>query len=296
MNSNWKISSPWSQLGLFLALLGGGLICTAIVGTLILGMSGVKLQEVLNATDPRVIGILKLNQSISSVFLFLLPAILYARFTFRTRQLPALGFKNADKTIFYALGVAIMLFAFPLEGWLGQLNKGIPLPTWAIDTERAADKQIGLFLKANSPAEILLNVIVMAIIPAICEEACFRGALQRILIQVFRNPWGGIIATAIFFSAFHMQFEGFLPRMFLGVILGALYWYSGSLWTSILAHCVTNGVQVVAASYYPDLVSKDPSVSLYAMLVSLLLVSGLLIYMRRLSTLSYACVYEETPL
>src|SRR5688572_32690696 len=90
------------------------------------------------------------------------------------------------------------------------------------------------FLKVNTTGDLIINIIVIALIPAFCEEMLFRGALQRVVIHLTKNPWAGIIITAIVFSALHMQFQGFLPRMFMGIVLGALYWYSGSLWTSIL--------------------------------------------------------------
>lgn len=139
--------------------------------------------------------------------------------------------------------------------------------------------------------DVVINVFIIALLPAIFEEVCFRGVLQRILIQMFKNPWTGIIVTGAFFSAFHMQFQGFLPRMFLGILLGAVYWYSGSLWVSILAHFFTNAVQVIAATYYPKMIEEDPSVPFYWALLSLVIVIGLLTVLRRRSTVSYAEVY-----
>jgi uncharacterized membrane protein (Fun14 family) len=51
--------------------------------------------------------------------------------------------------------------------------------------------------------------------------------------------------AALFFSLIHFEFSGFLPRVILGMFLGYLFYYSGSLWTSIFAHLVNNGAQVV---------------------------------------------------
>jgi membrane protease YdiL (CAAX protease family) len=88
-----------------------------------------------------------------------------------------------------------------------------------------------------------------------------------------------------------MQFAGFLPRMFLGMILGAIYWYSGSLWTNILAHFFFNGTQVLIAAWYPAAISENPNVPIYSVVISLVIVVGLLIYMRRQSTVTFAQVY-----
>ena len=48
------------------------------------------------------------------------------------------------------------------------------------------------------------------------------------------NAWTGIIVTAIFFSAFHFQFQGFLPRFFLGALLGAVVWRRHRIWGALL--------------------------------------------------------------
>ena len=247
----------------------------------------------LDVSDPRLTGTLKEVQALSTVILFGLPAYFYARITSRENALRFLGFRPASLPFVYALGVLLLLLSFPLEGWLGQLNRSMHLPQSAIDMEKAANKQISAFLKANSATDIVINVFVIALLPAVFEEAFFRGALQRILIQLCKSPWAGIIVTAAFFSAFHMQFLGFFPRMFLGVLLGAAYWYSGSLWVSILAHFFTNAVQVIAATYYPKIVEEDPAVPFYWALVSLVIVVGLLSVLRRRSTASYAEVYAR---
>jgi uncharacterized protein len=84
----------------------------------------------------------------------------------------------------------------------------------------------------------------MAFLPALCEETLFRGGLQNFLTRSTRNPWLAIIVVSILFSAVHLSFYGFLPRMFLGIILGLIYYYTGSLWLSILAHFANNAFSV----------------------------------------------------
>lgn len=93
-----------------------------------------------------------------------------------------------------------------------------------------------------------------------------------------------------------MQFQGFLPRMFLGVILGAIYWYSGSLWPSILAHFVNNAIQVIAVSYSPEYIDKEPAVPVFVALVSGLLIWAILWMFKSFSTVSYQKVYEPEEL
>jgi membrane protease YdiL (CAAX protease family) len=279
MKERLKIPSSWAQLGLFMALLGGCYLFTL----LLLGS--------LPRPAQFGIGWDKLEQMLASIGIFALPGWLLAKMTTYGSPGGFLGFRKAQLPVFYAVGVFLLLFSFPLEGWLGQMNRHIPLAPWMVNMEKLANEKMGDFLRVGSPIDIVVNVIVIAAIPAICEEICFRGALQRILIQCFKSPWAGIVFTGAFFSAFHMQFLGFLPRMFMGILLGAAYWYSGSLWVPILAHFFTNAAQVIAVSYYPKMIDEDPYVPVYWALVSLAIVLGLLSLLRRRSRTTYAEVY-----
>ncbi len=297
MRTYLKITSPWYQLCIFLLLLGGAIVLTSAISTLILVSRGALISgqhgvSRFDLDNPAVVSLMKWLQGFSSLAIFLLPALLYAWFSFRYRPIWFLGFHKPDKNVFYALAIGIALLSFPLAGWLGQINERIPLPTSLISMQKDAERELEAFLKIGSPLDIFYNLLVMALLPAICEEACFRGSLQRILIHAFRSPWAGIIVTAILFSAFHMQFQGFLPRFYLGVMLGALYWYSGSLWVSILAHFVINGVQVAATVYYPKMINENPSIPIYMVLLSAAFVTLLLVKLVRESGMDYAKVYE----
>lgn len=283
-SSNLKIPSPWSQLALLTILAGCALI---LAGVSVLLLPGVHAGQI--PSDP---GTQKLMQMVSSIVLFGVPALFYGLMTFRKAPLQELGFRPAEKNIFYLIPVVLLVASVPLEGWLGMVNKQLPLPRWMVDMEQGKDKQIALLLSGKRPIDMLANVFVMAIVPAFVEEACFRGTLQRVMIQLFRSPWAGIIFTGLWFSASHGEFEGFLPRACLGILLGAAYWYSRSLWPVIIAHAFFNGVQVIAAAYYPSMVTENPSVPFYWALLSLVLVVGLLAYMRKSSTVTYAQIYH----
>ncbi len=294
MKSYLRISSPWSQLALFFVLMGAGIIFTSFLSALVLVFKGFTLTGVrnLDLSDPRMSLVVKWMQGISSICFFLLPAILYALITFRRRPLLFLGFRRAEKTFIYPVAILLLLVAVPLVSWLGEINQLIPLPASLIDLEKEAARQLEAFLKAKSGWDVTLNLLIMALLPAVCEEACFRGSLQRILIHIFRSPWAGIVVTAIFFSAFHMQFQGFLPRMFLGLLLGALFWYGSSLWPNIIAHFFYNGIQVVLVIYYPRWINNNPEIPWLAALASGLAVWGLLYLIRKKSAVTYARIYD----
>ena len=283
-SNNLKIPSPWSQLALLAIMAGCFLVVATIVTLLIPGVHAGQI--------PSDIGRLKLVQALNSVILFGVPALFYALMTFRRHPLQELGFRPAAEGSFYIVAIVILFLAFPLEGWLAEINRNLPLPHWMSQMEQDQDKQIARLLSGRRPIDLITNLLVVAVIPGIVEEACFRGALQRVLINLFKNPWVGIVITGLWFSASHLEFEGFFSRALLGILLGAAYWYSGSLWAVILAHICFNGAQVIAASWYPRMLTENPSVPWYLALLSLVLVVGLLVYMRKRSTITYMQIYQ----
>ncbi len=298
MTGHLRVTSPWSQLGIFLGLFGGAYIISSVLAGAFILAKGIPIQDIdaIDWTRPGMVSTMKWIQGISSVMIFLLPAVLYAWITFSKRSLYFLGLKKAEKSGMYGLAMLVILLAFPFVLWLGVLNQDIPLPDWMTAIERDTAKQMEALLKVNNPMDIVVNVIIVALLPAICEELCFRGALQRILIQCTKSPWAGIILASVLFSALHLQFQGFLPRMFLGIVLGMLYWYSGSLWTSIVAHFVYNGVQVIVVSFAPEYVTENPTIPVFAGLISGVVVFIILWLYAKLSTVTYSKVYETDRL
>lgn len=88
----------------------------------------------------------------------------------------------------------------------------------------------------------------MALCPAITEEFFFRGALQRLIGKWNPNPHFVIWNAAILFSAFHLQFYGFIPRMLLGAYLGYLLLWTRSIWIPVFAHFINNATAVIGMS------------------------------------------------
>jgi len=100
-----------------------------------------------------------------------------------------------------------------------------------------------LIFMASMP---MVGLLVIAAIPAVSEELFFRGIVQTKLVAYFKNPHWAIWLGAVFFSAFHFQFEGFFPRIVLGAVLGYLYYWSINLWIPIILHFFNNAMLVSA--------------------------------------------------
>jgi len=132
MRSYLRIHSPWSQLAVLILTLAGAFVVTALAGSVILISKGVIVTDLknINYSDPKIVSVLKLVQGISTITIFLLPAIAFSLMTFRFREFYFLGFRKQEKISFYLLAIVIIFCSFPFVGWLGELNEHIPLAKW----------------------------------------------------------------------------------------------------------------------------------------------------------------------
>lgn len=121
---------------------------------------------------------------------------------------------------------------------------------WARTREAEAEELTKFFTTFNSTGDFLLGLFVIALLPAIGEELVFRGMLQPEIFRASGNHHIAIWVSAIIFSAFHMQFFGFVPRVFLGALFGYLYVWSGNLILPMIAHFVNNGFSVLMMYLY----------------------------------------------
>ena len=199
------------------------------------------------------IKLLKLGQAVSSILMFVAPPLILYAFT-RKRPLCEIGFRKVNTAWMLLIGVALMFVSLPvtnqLTAWNEKMNFGSALESLEAMLKQMEDMAGDLterMLQVDTIGGLLMNLLVIALIPAIGEELTFRGVVQQSLVKHCKNAHVGIILSAAIFSFIHFQFYGFLPRMFLGIILGYMFYYSGSLWTSILMHFINNGTAVVVA-------------------------------------------------
>jgi membrane protease YdiL (CAAX protease family) len=133
-------------------------------------------------------------------------------------------------------------------------NKGIELPFGVDDWARSMEEKLGemtvFITQYDSQLQMFLAFIVVVVLPAIGEEIVFRGMIQNDFYRATRNAHVAIWVSAFLFSAIHLQFYGFFPRMFLGALFGYLYFWSGNLWMPVLAHFVNNGFTLVSLYLY----------------------------------------------
>lgn len=196
---------------------------------------------------------LKIMQLLQSIGVMILPCLL-CMYLWYAQPLTTMGL---NKKITWSAAVSVivfMLIALPFINLLSEWNRHMELPAflsgvevWMKESEDAANLLTERFLAANTIYGLSFNILLMAILPAFSEELLFRGILLHLFSERGKMHVA-IWACAILFSAIHLQFYGFIPRMLLGALFGYLYVWSGSLWLPILAHFVNNAFAVI--SYY----------------------------------------------
>ena len=245
--------------------------------------------------NPDSVPILKYLQIIQSISIFILPALL-AGFFYGGNSGYYLGMnKTSGGRIFFAT-LLIMFVSIPMITWATSLNEMMKLPDflkgiedWMKETEDQAAGLTESFLNVDSAGGLLVNLLIIAIIPSIGEELFFRGLLQRLFSEWFRNVHIAIFFTAFLFAAIHLQFYGFLPRMLLGILFGYLFVWTGSIWIPVFAHFLNNGSAVILSflinrgtisSGYEDFGATE---NLFLIAISVLFTGGLLYMVYRTS-------------
>jgi len=149
-----------------------------------------------------------------------------------------------------SLGILLMAVSMPLVLYSLTLNQQFPLPEmFKVAGEQAEEALKGL-LHMENWSELLVNMVLIALLPALGEELVFRGVVQQQLMRRIANPWVAMLISAAIFSAAHFQFDGFLPRMLLGFLLGWLYWRTRNFWVPVAGHFFNNGLQVLGQYLY----------------------------------------------
>lgn len=202
-------------------------------------------------TNQQNIPLQKFFQAVQGIGLFIIPSLILGKL-FSGSATGYLNLNQAPKVNQLILIVLVMIFSIPVINLIAGLNSMIKLPQSMSDAQHYIDqasktyeKITESFMKVSSIQGLMLNILIIAVIPAIGEEFLFRGVLQRIFSNWTRNPHMGIIISGFIFSAFHFEFYGFFPRWILGIMFGYFLLWSGTIWLPILAHFINNCLAVV---------------------------------------------------
>ena len=192
--------------------------------------------------------------TVQDILVFILPAGLTMAILYK-RPLHVMGLDRAPSWCAVAIVALFYVVSLPAMNWLVDLNKAMSLPSWMAGVEQAmrsmedeATQTTLQLLDIDSFWQFIFTVAVVGVMAGLSEEMLFRGAMLRTMQDSRLGKHAVVWMTAILFSALHMQFYGFVPRMLLGVWLGYLLVWTGNLWVPIIAHTMNNST-VVLFSY-----------------------------------------------
>lgn len=247
-------ADPFLQaIVLFLLCFSGVTIFMFVANGLINALWGVNVFQdpsvLTQYSNPQIIQINRVLLLFQHVGMFVLPAMVFAMLITKKWK-RYLGFQSVSMR-FIIGAVLVMIAALPAINTFAWLNEQIQLPDAMAGLEAAlsrmednAARLTRAITETDNLWVLIFNIVVVAVLPAIGEEMVFRGALIPIFIRWTGKKNSAIWISALLFSAMHMQFYGFIPRLLLGALLGYLFVWSGSLWTSIAAHFTNNALAV----------------------------------------------------
>lgn len=220
----------------------------------IVGLSGSSLEAIeslmTDPDNPSYLPVIRILTAMNQVGAFLVSTWIFVRM-FGMQSVEGLYLRRFAPALWVVVPV-LMLAASPLIDLSYRFNVWIiPEGSWLEGLfkplEEGGETVTKAILQMDDLPGFLLNMLIIAILPALGEELAFRGVLQNQLAKSFKNIHLAVWVGALLFSAYHMQFYGFIPRMLMGALFGYLVIWTGSLWPSILAHLMNNGTAVYIA-------------------------------------------------
>lgn len=210
-------------------------------------------QYIISGPDFDNIAVIRIFQIFQTVGAFIIPAFILA-FIFHSNYREYLRLSKSPLVLSVIIAVLSVFISIPLINFLAELNSRIDLPDFMgkledkiIDLENDAGHLMDNFLSIPTVKGYIINIVMIAVLPAIGEELLFRGIFQRLFIEWTKNTHLGIFIAAFLFSFIHMQFFGFLPRLLLGIYFGYLFVWSRSIWLPVIVHFANNAM---AVSYF----------------------------------------------
>lgn len=221
---------------------------------------------------------LKLMIGLNQLFGLLLPAVIYLYVIYREKAARFVFASIPERFEIALFGLAALFMSFSAIQFLTHLNAQLPIGNIMEETAVEINQYMLKIVAMDGPADLIVNLLLIGILPAVSEELLFRGTIQNELVKHLPNPHVAIWVTAIIFSAFHFQFDGFLPRMCLGALLGYSYYYSRNIFVPMLMHFTNNAILVMAVYMNPAKLDDTVQQELAVNWVVLILTTALTVY------------------
>lgn len=252
----FKYAPSWYKLIITVFIVLTSLLITNIIALAIAAIFfNIDIKTITNYLTSGIneenINLLKFLQFFQSIGTFLIPSFVLA-FLFSGESVSYLRLNKKPLPVTLILIILAAIIAIPLINYTGYLNSKLNLPDYLdgfekkmIELENEAARLTESLLAGLTISDLIVNLVIIAVLPALSEELLFRGIIQRLFLDMTKNIHLAIIICAAIFSFFHLQFYGFLPRFLLGIYFGYLFFWTQTIWIPIAAHFINNATAVI---------------------------------------------------
>lgn len=227
-----------------------GIIIGNSLMAIVLLLSGVTVNNLTDVyalfENPNFVIPAKIGLGLSHIGTFILSSWIYLRWQYGVTFFNKIDVRSPFRNQTFLLLLAWLLIAYPAIAASGALFSFIDLPDWIQTSDDEQISRLMSILYMDSPMDLLINLIIVALLPAIGEELLFRGVLQMELLKRLINPHIAIVLTAAIFSAVHLQVEGFLPKFGIGIIVGYAYYWTRHIAYPMLLHGLNNSLPLIS--------------------------------------------------
>lgn len=218
------------------ALLVLGIVLSSLVQYNIIGT---QTQEESIELNP---SLYLLSIGLFQILTFLLPAVIWLKYI----EMDVYYWDNIKTT---SIRITKVVLLFILVYFVANILHSITgnlfdqyYPVWYEKVLEEATAYTSLFQQKQI---IWLSILVVGVIPAICEEFFFRAGIFGYLEQKTGSFWHSAILSSILFAGVHLQITQFFPIFLLGMALAGAYYYTRSIWVPIILHMINNTVQII---------------------------------------------------
>jgi hypothetical protein len=242
----------WSKLLGFFVILGVCLLAGSAALLLFAKLGGLPIVEGVDIfeaiADPELRPFIKAGIGFNHLIIFTGTSLCFAFWLKRKEWFKY--FDTNDLDVSLVLSFVILLFcAYPLIGISATIFENVE---WASQIDEGSIDALMKMLQMDSIGDLVVNLIIIAMLPAIGEELLFRGVIQKELISRIKNHHIAIVIASIIFSGVHLQIQGFLPKFIIGIILGYAYYWTKSIWYPMILHFINNGMQTLILYFVGD--------------------------------------------
>lgn len=251
---NGSKNKAWYRLFVSLSIILLSFLIAQLLVSVIISLAPSEISQNIHTANPEElssaqVSFLKILQFIAAIFTFLLPALVIALILYQNIG-ETLFLKRKSKFGVYLLSSLVLIASIPWMNmvikWNAEINLPFSLEVVFKALEEAAMRSTEIMLQGEGFSTLLINLFLLALVPALGEEIFFRGLIQGMIYKYSRNKHLAVIVAAFLFSAIHFQFYGFFPRMLLGAFFGYLVIYTNSIWPAVWAHFLNNAMAVTS--------------------------------------------------